>query len=149
MDGLDRLIKAFERGDASGRAGIFDDEENATKLLFNEVGTVTAPARPTLTPAYDERAALSETARGIGSALGRATESGSIDAVAIVAGVVADIAESARENIRSNTPPALADSTIDARRSRGNESTDTLIDTGDMLSAVRSEAKPGAEGWRE
>lgn len=149
MDGLDHLIRAFESGDASGRAGIFDDEENASKLLFAEMGTTTAPARPTLTPAYDERTAVSQAASDLDAALPLAMNGASLRATDIVSGVVEEIAEKTRENIRSNTPPALADATIDARRSRGNESTDTLIDTGDMLGAVRSEVKPGAEGWGE
>ena len=143
-DVLDRLVADFARGGASGRAGIFDDEDNASKLLWAEYGTVTAPARPTLTPAYDEDAITREIEAGVDALLG-----GRGSAVSVVTGAVESLADRVVRNIESNTPPALAESTIEARRSRGNMSTATLIDTGDMRGAVRSEAKRGDDGWQD
>jgi hypothetical protein len=147
MDGLDHLLRSFSNADASGRAGIYDDEESATKLLFNELGTVSAPARPTLGPAFDEQAAVAEVSRGLGKHIDRTLTGGKVDGEAIVSVVVSDVAERTRKNISDNTPPPLAESTIAGRESRGNGSTRTLIDTGDMLAAVRSETKPGSAGW--
>ena len=141
-DVLDRLVADFAKGGASGRAGIFDDEDNASKLLWAEYGTDTAPARPTLSPAYDEEAVTREIEAGVDALLG-----GRGSAVSVVSSAVESLADRVVKNIESNTPPALADSTIEARRSRGNMSTATLIDTGEMRDAVRSEAKRGDDGW--
>ncbi len=141
-DVLDRLIADFSKGGASGRAGIFDDEDNASKLLWNEYGTETSPARPTLTPAYDEDAIFREIESGVDAILG-----GRGSAVKVVSDAVSTVADRAVRNIESNTPPPLAESTIAGRQSRGNASTATLIDTGEMRDAVRSEAKPGDDGW--
>lgn len=146
MDGLDRLIRALGSADASGRAGIYDDEENATKLLFAEMGTRSAPARPVMGPAWSEKRIVDQAAASIDRSLTAAVNGSAPD---VVGAIVDDLAERIRENIRSNTPPPLAESTIAARRSRGNDSTATLIDTGDMLAAVRSEVKRGADGWED
>ena len=143
-DILDRLVADFAKGGASGRAGIFDDEENASKLLWSEYGTNTAPARPTLTPAYDEDAITREIEAGVDALLG-----GRGFAVSVVSNTVESLAASVVKSIESNTPPALAESTIKARQARGNASTATLIDTGDMRGAVRSEAKCGDDGWAD
>lgn len=148
-DGLDNLIRFFERLSASGRAGIMDDEENASKLAFAEFGTVTAPARPTVTPAFGR-----DVEANLGAALGRAVDAAargvvSLDGQDIVGEVVDSIAEKIRANIDSNTPPPLAEATIANRQRRGNSSTATLVDTGDMRGAVRSETRRGSEGWPE
>ena len=142
MDTLDRLIASMSRAGASGRAGIFDDEENASKLLAQELGTRDIPARPTLSPAYDEAAIMDDIAKGLDGML--AGRSSGLDAVATAVG---NLAEKTRENIDSNTPPPLAESTIAKRQARGNSSTRTLVDTWAMRAAVRSEVKRGADGW--
>jgi len=143
-DVLDRLVADFAKGGASGRAGIFDDEDNASKLLWAEYGTDKAPARPTLTPAYDEDAITREIEAGVDALLG-----GRGSSVSVVSNAVESLSDRVVKNIESNTPPALAESTIAARQSRGNASTATLIDTGDMRGAVRSEAKRGDNGWAD
>jgi hypothetical protein len=146
-DALDRLIATMARGGAggSGRAGIMGNAENASKLAFNEFGTVTAPARPTVRPAFDERELGDLAAASIDRQLGEE----SIDARATVGGLALDLEIKIKENIKSNTPPPLAQSTIDKRIANGNTSTATLIDTGEMLAAVSSAAKWGAAGWGE
>lgn len=155
-DVLDRLVVDFAKGGASGRAGIFDDEENASKLLWAEYGTRSSSdgedededekggsePRPTITPAYNEDDVYDDIARGVDRVL-----SGSGSAVMAVDAAVKILSEDIVKNIVSNTPPELATSTIDARRSRGNPSTVTLVDSGKMRDAVRSEAKPGDDGW--
>jgi len=156
MDGLDALIRSLSSGSgsphgASGRAGILGDEDNASKLLWAEFGTVTAPARPTLTRAYDgsEAAAVHGVREGLGRVVD-ATSRGTVGSpMAALAVAVDDIAEATRGAIRSNTPPPLSDSTIAARQSRGNSSTATLVDTGAMVAAVTSQVNPGADGWGE
>ena len=55
------------------------------------------------------------------------------------------LAANIRERLESNTPPALAESTLAARRRRGNNSTDTLIDTRDMFDAVEHAVREGED----
>ena len=150
-DGLDNLIANMRRLSASGRAGVLDDEENATKLWFNEMGTKTAPARPTITVAWEKR--NKDVAAKIESATGRAVDAAAaginVDGEAIVGGAAADFAEAIVAQIDSNTPPPLAESTVRGRLSRGNSSTATLVDTGALRAAVRAETKPGADGGED
>lgn len=150
-DGLDNLIRLLGRLDASGRAGIMDDEENASKLTFAEFGTVTAPPRPTMGPAYDEQAITEALAGGMRRAVDGAARGGpsTLDGQSIVGEAVEALADRIRGNIESNTPPPLAESTIRSRQARGNSSTATLIDTGKMRGAVRSETRRGSKGWPE
>ncbi len=54
------------------------------------------------------------------------------------------LAEEVRDAIDGNTPPALAPSTLAARRRRGNFSARTLVDTGKMRLAIKVDTKPGA-----
>ena len=49
-----------------------------------------------------------------------------------------------RDAIDGNTAPALAPSTLAARRRRGNFSARTLVDTGKMRLAIKVDTKPGA-----
>jgi len=142
-DPLDMMIRALESANAaSTRAGIVDDETNASKLFYQELGTITIPARPTITRSYDEDRIMAEAEKALGDAMG-----GGPSLVDGVAKIGDDLAARTREAIRSNTPPPLAESTIEARRARGNTSTATLIDTGEMLAAVTSQAKAGAGEW--
>lgn len=146
MDALDRLIKSFASLDASGRAGIIGDETNASKLLWNEMGTNRAPARPTITRAFD--ASAKDIEAKMAASMGKVVD-GSASGRAVVEEAASALAEATREAIKSNTPPPLADATKESRMARGNASDATLIDTGAMLGAVRHEVKRGAEGWKE
>lgn len=144
MDDLDRLIIRMHHLDASARVGALD-EVNATKLSYSEFGTVNEPPRPTLSAATDRNA----------NAVHRAVERRVATVVAgkpqtgedILADVAHDLAEEVQNEIDGNVQPALAPSTIAARRRRGNSSERTLVDTGDMLRSIKVEAKRGDGGW--
>lgn len=143
MDDLDRLIIRMQHLDASARVGALD-EENATKLSYSEFGTVNEPPRPTLSAATDRNA----------NAIHRAVERRVATVVAgkpqtgqdILADVAHDLAEEVQNEIDGNVQPALAPSTIVARRRRGNPSERTLVDTGEMLRSIKVETKRG-DGW--
>jgi len=144
-DGLDELLRDFKRLDARARTGALD-EVNATKLAYQEFGTEHAPARPTLSATTDR-------AEGdVNAAIKRRVKDiidgkRSIDGRTLLAEVGGMLAEQVREAIDNNTPPPLADSTLAARRSRGNDSTRTLVDTGAMRASITTEAKGDAGDW--
>ena len=152
-DALDRLILRMQHLDASARVGALD-EENARKLSLQEFGSAQGPAgtkgehnviRPTLSAATDRNA----------NAIHRAVERRVATVVAgkpqtgqdILADVAHDLAEEVQNEIDGNVQPALAPSTIAARRRRGNPSERTLVDTDDMRKSIKVEAKRGDGGW--
>jgi len=144
-DALDQLIRDLSRLDARARTGSLD-EENATKLAYQEFGTERAPPRPTLSAATDR--AEGDIARAIDRRVaqviaGQRTMTGKT----LLGEVAGMLQEQVVEAIDGNIPPELAPSTIAARRRRGNESTRTLVDTGDMKASITTEAKDGASGW--
>lgn len=144
-DALDQLIRDLSRLDARARTGSLD-EENATKLAYQEFGTATAPMRPTLSAATDR--AEGDIARAIDRRVaqvihGQRTMTGKT----LLGEVAGMLQEQVVEAIDGNTPPELAPSTLAARRRRGNESTRTLVDTGDMKASITTEAKDGASDW--
>lgn len=145
MDALDQLIRDLSRLDARARTGSLD-EENATKLAYQEFGTERAPPRPTLSAATDR--AEGDIARAIDRRVaqviaGQRTMTGKT----LLGEVAGMLQEQVVEAIDGNTPPELAPSTLAARRRRGNESTRTLVDTGDMKASITTEAKDGASDW--
>lgn len=147
-DPLDLLIRDLSRLDARARVGALD-EENATKLLFNEFGTLHAPPRPTLSATTD-RAEGDIHAAIKRRLLGVIDSTRTIDGKTILAEVGGMLAEQVKEAIGNNTPPnPLAPSTLAARRRRGNESTRTLVDTGDMQASITVETKASTKGWAE
>jgi len=144
-DALDQLIRDLSRLDARARTGSLD-EENATKLAYQEFGTERAPPRPTLSAATDR--AEGDIARAIDRRVaqviaGQRTMTGKT----LLGEVAGMLQEQVVEAIDGNIPPELAPSTLAARRRRGNESTRTLVDTGDMKASITTEAKDGASGW--
>ncbi len=144
-DALDQLIRDLSRLDARARTGSLD-EENATKLAYQEFGTERAPPRPTLSAATDR--AEGDIARAIDRRVaqviaGKRTMTGKT----LLGEVAGMLQEQVVEAIDGNTPPELAPSTLAARRRRGNESTRTLVDTGDMKASITTEAKDGASDW--
>jgi hypothetical protein len=144
-DGLDQLIRDLSRLDARARTGSLD-EENATKLAYQEFGTERAPPRPTLSAATDR--AEGDIARAIDRRVaqviaGQRTMTGKT----LLGEVAGMLQEQVVEAIDGNIPPELAPSTLAARRRRGNESTRTLVDTGDMKASITTEAKDGASDW--
>lgn len=144
-DALDQLIRDLSRLDARARVGSLD-EENATKLAYQEFGTATAPPRPTLSAATDR--AEGDIARAIDRRVaqviaGQRTMTGKT----LLGEVAGMLQEQVVEAIDGNTPPELAPSTLAARRRRGNESTRTLVDTGAMKASITTEAKDGASDW--
>ncbi len=143
-DGLDILIRDLQRLNARARVGALD-EENAQKLAYQEFGTEQAPARPTLSATTDR--AEGDINRAIDRRIKDVIEGKrSATGETILAEVGGMLAEQVREAIDNNTPPPLAPSTLAARRSRGNDSTRTLVDTGAMRESITTETKAG---WRE
>jgi hypothetical protein len=109
---------------------------NAARLYVHEYGApeVGIPARPTLMPGIDDvqddivkffKAAASAALAG---------DHTKVDQMMHSAGIAARDAVKAR--ISSNTPPPLAERTIQDRVARGKTSTATLIDEGEMLGAI-------------
>lgn len=143
-DGLDILIRDLQRLNARARVGALD-EENAQKLAYQEFGTEQAPARPTLSATTDR--AEGDINRAIDRRIKDVIEGKrSATGETILAEVGGMLAEQVREAIDNNTPPPLAPPTLAARRSRGNDSTRTLVDTGAMRESITTETKAG---WRE
>ena len=137
MDKLDSLIVTMRKASRSVRVGILGDEENATKAMWNELGTVRAPARPFLSTAAEvaERRILEVVEDGL--------DAGSEPMREVEELLKAEVLRV----IDSNVPPPLADSTLEARRARGNSSSASLVDTGAMRKAITSSSKQGAKGW--
>lgn len=140
-DKMDRLIGRLRHANATADVGITDDEENAQKLFWAEFGTITEPTRPTLSRAFDENERALE--RAIDRRVGELVDGDITSGEAVLREPAHDLAEAARENIDGNRPPPLAKSTIAARRSRGNLSERTLVDTGKMRDAVRAVVREG------
>jgi hypothetical protein len=145
MDALDQLIRGLSRLDSRARVGSLD-EENATKLAHQEFGTIHAPPRPTLSATTDR--AEGDINRAIDRRVAQVVHSQRTMSGKTLLGEVAGmLKEQVVEAIDGNTPPALAPSTIAARRRRGNDSTRTLVDTGDMKDSITVETKDGWQGW--
>lgn len=146
-DALDLLIRDLSRIDARARVGALD-EVNATKLAHSEFGTLHAPPRPTISAATDR-------AEGdIHAAIKRRVlcvidATRTVDGKTILGEVGGMLKEQVQEAIGNNTPPPLAPSTLAARRRRGNESTRTLVDTGDMQASITVETKATTKEWVE
>lgn len=172
MDTLDRLIRNLKRLDASGRAGIIDDDDGHAQKLYwaefgirrkkpetkgaeeNDVdkddeGSARDHARPTVSVAYEllETSVNDRIDIGVDRVVADSARGSSSTGQDIIDMEVKRLASGIVVAIKSNTPPALAEPTIAGRQRRGNSSTDTLVDTGKMRDAVRSETKPGAQGW--
>lgn len=144
-DAFDRLVADLARLNGTARVGALD-EENATKLSYSEFGTTTEPPRPTLSATFDQSEAAMRRAidKRIGAVLdGKSSASGRV----ILSEVAEEEAELVREAIDGNTPPPLADSTLAARRRRGNDSDRSLVDTGRMLGSIRVESKNDTKPW--
>lgn len=133
-DALDKLIADLGRLHGATEVGALD-EVNAQKLAWQEFGTDTAPARPTLTVTTDAltgamHRAIDLQVRDVLDGKGRG-----VTGEEIVGDVGHDLAEQVREAIDGNTPPALAPSTVAKRRREGKD-TRTLVDTGEMLRSI-------------
>lgn len=112
------------------------DLGNASIYYIQEFGAPEAniPARPTLFPAI--RGAQKKIAQRF-KASGRAMLKGDAktsDAQLSACGL--ETVSAVKQQIATNTPPPLADSTIEARKRRGVNRTNTLIDTGNMQNHV-------------
>lgn len=148
MDDLDRLIRDLKHLDAAARVGVIDDPENTQKYLYQETGTETAPARPTLSATTDRLTpAINRSIKRKVLAVidGRTHTTGQ----EILADVARDLCEEVVAQVNDDTPPELADSTKAARRSRGNDSTRTLVDTGKMRDSITSESKSNSKPWAD
>lgn len=140
VDDTPRIIRQLARiGTRTARAGIFTNEVEAEKLGYQEFGTPTARQRQTVAPAFDQ---------GVDDVVDLVAEK--VDRTLVgddgqrVADAVAEkLAGDIRDHIKSNTPPELAASTLADRRRRGNASTETLIDEGDMLKAIEHDVVAG------
>ena len=144
MDELDRLILRMQRLDARARVGALD-EVNAQKLAYSEFGTVNEEPRPTLSAATDRNA--NAVHRAVALRVATIVAGKPQTGQDILADVAEDLAEEVQNEIDGNVQPALAPSTIAARRRRGNPSERTLVDTDDMRKSIKVEAKRGDGGW--
>ena len=146
-DDLDRLIARMKRLGASARVGALD-EENAQKLAYQEFGTETAPMRPTLSGTTDRLQAAMDRAvdRRLRAAI---DDKGTASGEDILRAVGEDLREEVVAAIENTTPPPLAPSTLANRRARGNPSTRSLVDTGDMRDAIKVETKAGTGDWAD
>ena len=146
-DAFDHLVADLKRLNGSARLGALD-EVNAQKLAYSEFGTATAPMRPTLSATFDQtKGAMQRSVdRRVAAVLdGKSHASGR----AIVSAVAEEEADLVREAINGDTPPALAASTLAARRRRGNGSTRSLVDTGQMLASIAVESKDDVKPWQD
>ena len=121
--------------DAAGRKD-GDEMNNAARLYVHEFGAREAniSARPTLMPGIED---AKEKINRYFAQAARAAVSGDsqrIDIALHSAGTAAR--DAVKDRINSNTPPPLAPRTLQARRARGNQRTNTLVDTGEMRNAV-------------
>ena len=147
--GFAAALAGLGRLDGSARVGALD-EKNAQKLAWQEFGTSRGiPPRPTLTtttdaltPAMDRMIKREVSAVLDGKGRG-------VTGQEILADVGRALAEEVRQSIDGNTPPPLADSTIAARRARGNPSTRTLVDTGEMMRSIKVETSDDPKTWRD
>ena len=146
-DALDHLIRDMSRLSGRARVGALD-EANAQKLAWQEFGTDKAPARPTLSATTD-RSESDINAAIKRRVLGVIDSKRTITGETLLREVGGMLAEQVVEAIDNNTPPPLAASTLAARRSRGNDSTRTLVDTGAMRASITVEAKAGDGEWPE
>ena len=145
MDALDRLIRDLKNLDASARTGVIDNERNASKLLWQELGTENAPARPTLSATTDRLAPSIDRAikRRVGLVLdGKVHTTGQ----EILADLARDLQEEVVAQINDDTTPELAESTKAARRRKGLDNR-TLVETGDMRDAITVQVKANSKPW--
>lgn len=146
-DPLDRLIRDLGRLDASARVGALD-QENAQKLHWAEFGTRTGePPRPTVSVATDKARPSIEraVAKRVGDVFDGKSSATGRDVLQKVGG---DLAELIQEQIDSNTQPALAKSTLAARRQAGITGERTLVATKKMLQSIKVETVSDPERWR-
>lgn len=147
------VFRRLRGADLTAVAGIFSPEkaEEAEKLTYQEFGTkvrsesafqkdateatgaVRVPQRQTVAPAFDE--GEDEIVEDIADGLYDVIR-GAWYGDKLAERTAETLADNIRARIESNTPPPLAESTLAARRRRGNNSTQTLVDEGDMLKAI-------------
>lgn len=147
-DPLDRLIRDLARLDASARVGALD-EKNASKLAWAEFGTRTGePPRPTISVATDKARTSIEraVAKRVGDVFDGKSSATGRD---VLQKVGDDLAELIQEQIDSNTQPALAKSTLAARRRAGITGDRTLVASGEMLRNIKVETSSEPNRWRD
>lgn len=146
-DPLDRLIRDLARLDASARVGALD-EKNASHLHWAEFGTRTAPPRPTVSVATDKARASIE--RAVAKRVGEVFDgkAGTTTGRDILEKVGGDLAEQIQETIDSNVQPALAKSTLAARR-RAAQGDRTLVASSDMMRSIKVESSSDPDRWRD
>lgn len=146
-DPLDRLIRDLARLDASARVGALD-EKNASHLHWAEFGTRTGePPRPTVSVATDKARASIEraVAKRVGDVFDGKSSATGRD---VLQKVGDDLAELIQEQIDSNTQPALAKSTLAARR-RAGQGDRTLVASGEMMKSIKVETSSDPDRWRD
>lgn len=139
LQALDELVKREVLvGIPADKAARTTDEglNNAGRLYVSEFGAPEAniPARPTVMPGVEK--AQDTISKYFKAAAKRALEgdTAGVDTNLNSAGIAA--ADAIKEKINSNTPPALAERTLDDRRARGVTRTNTLVDEAEMRNAV-------------
>lgn len=146
-DPLDRLIRDLGRLDASARVGALDPT-NASHLAWAEFGTRRGePPRPTVSVATDKARASIEraVAKKVGDVFDGKSSATGRDVLKKVGG---DLAEQIQETIGSNIQPALAPSTLAARR-RAGQGDRTLVALGEMMKSIKVETSSDPDRWRD
>jgi hypothetical protein len=142
-DGWDAVVAGVGRLTAVAEVGALD-EKNAQKLAWAEFGTKTADPRPTLTVTTDRlRPAIARAIqREVGDVLDGKGRGVTGKEILGEHGVGGALAEEVQHAIDGNTPPALAPSTLSARRRRG-QGERALVATGDMMRSIKVRAEQG------
>lgn len=146
-DPLDRLIRDLGQLDASARVGALDPT-NASNLAWAEFGTRTGePPRPTISVATDKARVSIEraVAKKVGDVFDGKSSATGRD---VLQKVGSDLAEQIQETIDSNVQPALAPSTLVARRRMGY-SDRTLVASGEMMKSIKVETSSDPDRWRD
>jgi hypothetical protein len=134
------VVVGIPRADATRPDG--DAMNNAARLYVHEHGepALNIPARKTLGPGImDAQVETDKSFKSIAGAIATG-DTQVIDRGLHRAGAAARDAVKAR--INSNTPPPLAERTLQDRRARGKQSTKTLVDSAQMRNAINYEVRP-------
>ena len=146
IDRLQEVVKAIDAlvkkevlvGIPDGSPDRSDGEpiSNAAIGYIQETGSPinNIPARPFLVPGVAD--VQDKVAAQLGKGAGAALD-GDLEAAVRQMGAAGMIASgSAKNKINSNIQPALAESTLEARRRRGVTRENTLVDTGSLRNAI-------------
>lgn len=129
---IGRRLQGF-RSAGTIEVGVINDATNASKLVFSEMGTNSAPARPSLSAAFD--ATQGDIEQLVDDGVQKVVLEGADSADALAPAGELLVART-RQTIDQRVDPPLAPATVRSRAQRGNTSTLPLKDTGAMYDAL-------------